>query len=143
MSAEALRGTLEKDRIGGRVDLGPSRSDATYPVVSLDEDIDNIALSDIGLLHYTGCKRYCMSGLLSEMVYRGIPVVAPDDSYVGKTVKRYGLGVTYAANAPSSLAEAMISAIERKGKESSESRYRFLEKTAPANALCELERRLL
>jgi glycosyltransferase involved in cell wall biosynthesis len=143
IAADVLKEALGKSGISGRVDLRRREDNRVYGALTDAEFLDNILLTDFGLLPYNGPDRYRMSRVLPDMVYRGIPVIASEDSYVGKTVSRYGLGVTYEKDAPSLLSREMASAVESYGNALSEARYKFLEEIAPAHVLSELERHIL
>lgn len=91
----------------GLADLRQSENPLQFAVLSEREFGRYVAVSDVGLLLYQGDQRSCMSGMLPNYVWGGMPVIATANSIVGEQVLKYGIGMTLELETPQAVADVL------------------------------------
>jgi uncharacterized coiled-coil DUF342 family protein/GT2 family glycosyltransferase/glycosyltransferase involved in cell wall biosynthesis len=114
--AGTVENKLATTHCHGYVDLRRSADPLHFAVLTEREFGQYVAVTDIGIQLYQEDQRDCMSGVLPDYVWGHIPVIATEDSIVGKLVLKYGLGNTLAMETPEEVAKALGSALHANRK---------------------------
>lgn len=122
IDADSVQGKLEAARCAGFADLRQSAGSLNFAVLTEQELGQYINVTDVGVLLYQDDQRKCMSGVLPNYAWGQKPVIATDNSIVGRLVRKYGLGLALRTETPQVVAEA-LTAMLRAYREGTVHRY--------------------
>jgi len=136
-NAQDLRSKLVQARTAGAVVLREHADEARYAVLTEREYSNYVAVSDVGLLLYQDGQRHCMSGVLGDYVWAGLPVIATERSYTGAEVQRNDLGLLLSVEDPKATAVTLVEALRlaKHHKPSSPSARAYRDRIAPEAVL--------
>src|SRR5262249_53783919 len=114
-----------------------SNNPLKYAVLTEREFGEYISASDVGLLLYQDEQRGCMSGVAPNYVWGFKPLIALQNSIIGRTVAQNELGLVVREETPKAVAQALKSALRlvRQGWKPTLAYDRYRGEIAPHNVV--------
>jgi GT2 family glycosyltransferase/glycosyltransferase involved in cell wall biosynthesis len=93
------------------IDLGSSKNPQKYAVLTEREFGEYVNASDIGIVLYQHDQRECMSGVAPNYIWGFKPLIAVQNSVIGRIVVDNELGIVAEKETPEAIAQALTSAL--------------------------------